>query len=138
MKYLIVIFIFSLLLFIGGMVFVFPQSFEVCERGRDYSDCIDQYDKYETQGALVALLAPVLFFTSVVVYSYKNKPAVFHSWLRFSKYYLPIAAVLILLSPATDSSILGFDKEFITWLFAGIYFIASLGIIVFKRRTITQ
>lgn len=60
----------------------------------------------------------------------------FNSWLRFSKYYLPIAAALIIFSPTIDSSILGFDKEFMTWLLAGVFFVTSLGIIIFKRQSL--
>lgn len=58
--------------------------------------------------------------------------SVFCPWFRFAKYYLSIAAVLIILSPVTDSSIMGFDKELMSWFTAGAFFIVSLILIIYK------
>lgn len=71
-----------------------------------------------------ALSNIILLFSSALVFS---------SWLRFAKYYLPIAALLILLSPVSDSSIFGFDKEFMSWLLSGIFFGISLILIIYKQ-----
>ena len=60
-------------------------------------------------------------------------PKTFNSWLRFAKYYLPIAAALIILSPVSDGSIFGFDKEFMTWLLSGIFLVVSLILIIYKQ-----
>ena len=60
-------------------------------------------------------------------------PSVFSSWFHFSKYYLPIAALLIILSPVSDGSLLGFDKEFISWFLAGTFFVVSMVLIVYKQ-----
>ncbi|OGZ42834.1 MAG: hypothetical protein A3J55_03115 [Candidatus Ryanbacteria bacterium RIFCSPHIGHO2_02_FULL_45_17b] len=80
---------------------------------------------------LILFGSAVFVLSFILLFVHEQK---FYSWLRFSKYYLPIAAGIIFLSPAVDSSILGFDKEFMTWLLAGIFFITSLGIIIFKRQ----
>ena len=82
----------------------------------------------------LVVLSFTVFLVSIILNF--SKEIVFNSWLRFAKYYLPIAAVLIFLSPTIDSSILGFDREFMTWLFAGVFFVVSLGIIIFKRRSL--
>ena len=88
----------------------------------------------ENVAIFLILFGGVVFFLSfILLFVHEQK---FYFWLRFAKYYLPIAAVLILLSPTVDSSILGFDKEFMTWVLSGIFFIASLGIIIFKRRSL--
>lgn len=136
MKTLITISIFSVLIFVVGMVFIFPESFSLCDSGPGYRECKDQYDRYETQGALLALFAPIFFLVSVIVYSYIKIPEAFRSWSRFAKCYLPIAAVLILLSPTTSASLMGFDKELVTWWLAGIFFVVSLGIIFSNRRAL--
>ena len=84
----------------------------------------------------LVVISFVVFVISVLLNF--SQEIVFNSWARFAKYYLPIVAVLIFLSPAVDSSILGFDREFMTWLFAGIFFVVSLGIIIFKRRSLER
>lgn len=134
MKMLLPVFLVSILLFIVGMILVFPGSFYLCEKGSAYFDCKKQYDQYETLGVLLALFAPIFLFASIIVLSYLKIPAAFHSWARFAKWYLPIAAVLILLSPTTSTGIMGFDKEIVTWWLAGIFFVVSLGIIFKKSR----
>src|SRR3989344_6834920 len=92
--------------------------------------CLDSTD--ESIGQPLELFSMIVFFLSIVfLFVHEQK---FNSWLRFAKYYLPIAAVLIFLSPTIDSRILGFDKEFMTWLLAGLFFITSLCIIIFKRK----
>lgn len=90
-------------------------------------------------GALLgdSIGTPVFFFaTSIFILSLILRwpsESVFHSWLRFAKYYLPIAALLIILSPVSDSSIFGFDKEFMSWLLSGTFFIVSLILIIYKQ-----
>ena len=59
--------------------------------------------------------------------------SVFRSWLRFSACYLPIAALLIILAPVTDHSILAFDKEFMSEFLAGLFLIISLILIIYKQ-----
>ena len=121
----------SFILLVLSLVFIDPINLGICS----------QYD-YDCDNVIAGISVPIGTFSFVflvlIFLARKFDYLVINSWLRFSKYYLPIAAVLILLSPTTDSSILGFDKEFMTWVLAGIYLITSLGIIVFKRRTITQ
>ena len=62
-----------------------------------------------------------------------TSPVVFSSWFRFAKYYLPIAALLVIVSPSIDRSILGFDREFMTWLLSGIFLVVSLILIIYKQ-----
>ena len=57
----------------------------------------------------------------------------FVSWSRFAKYYLPIAALLVIIFPTTDSSILGFDKEFMSWFLSGLFLVISIIIILYKH-----
>lgn len=57
----------------------------------------------------------------------------FHAWLRFAKYYIPVAALLIIASPSVATTIFGFDKEFMSWLLAGTFFVVSVVLVVYKQ-----
>src|SRR3989338_9896077 len=83
----------------------------------------------ENLAIFLILFGGVTFFLSFLMLFFSEQK--FASWLRFSKYYLPIAAGVIFLSPAVDSSILGFDKEFMTWALSGIFFFSRLGLFLF-------
>jgi len=130
MKKIATVFIVCLLLFIIGMVLLFPESF-ICEGYR--FECRDQYDDYRLYAGLLTIIAPIVFFAYILIHLYQTQRIVFNSWLRFSKYYLPIAALLIVFSPTTAVGIGGFDKELVTWWLAGIFFVVSLGIVLFRR-----
>lgn len=128
-----IILLVGILSIIVSFIVALPEKVGIC----DPSDhvCIGIFiDRYNIIASiLVALFVPVLLI-SLILYFLSEQ--IFTSWFRFAKYYLPIAAILIILSPTVDSSILGFDKEFMTWLFSGIFFLTSLGIIIFKRRSL--
>src|SRR3989344_6614294 len=113
-----------------GLVLALPENVGLCDP-LDYT-CIGSFiDSYDTIATILVLLLSPVLMVSLLLFFFSEQT--FNSWIRFAKYYLPIAVALIFLSPAIDSSILGFDKEFMTWLLAGIFFITSFGIIIFKR-----
>ncbi|MDD5652459.1 MAG: hypothetical protein PHX98_03640, partial [Candidatus Moranbacteria bacterium] len=61
------------------------------------------------------------------------KEKIFIVWSKFAKIYLPIAAILIFITPdSTGSIFLDLDKEMATWFLAAIFLISSLGIIIYK------
>ena len=116
----------SFILFVVALILTSPSTFALCKAGDTY--CFDPYDEMFGQpGGIFSVALIVLSLILLIV------PRVFHSWLRFAKYYLPIAVVLIILSPVSDGSILGFDKEFMSWLLAGVFFIVSLILIICKQ-----
>ncbi|MBI4086917.1 hypothetical protein HY416_02960 [Candidatus Kaiserbacteria bacterium] len=57
----------------------------------------------------------------------------FHAWLRFAKYYILVAALLITASPSVATTIFGFDKEFMSWATAGLFLLVSLILVVYKQ-----
>ena len=120
--------ILSLISIVIGVVLIDPIVSGICSKG-DYS-CDDLVGG--GIGVTLALFSLVTFFASLLLL--KMSDSVFHSWSRFAKWYIPVAAVLIFLSPTTSVGIMGFDKEIVTWLLAGIFFIVSLGIILVKSR----
>jgi len=60
------------------------------------------------------------------------KESIFISWLRFTKYYLPIAAVFVFVFPITDSSIVGIDRELMSWFLSGLFLFISIIVIFYK------
>lgn len=126
-----IIFVLALLGIIAGWTLALPEKTGLCVVND--IDCIHRYIyRYVTFVTVsIVFLSPILLISLIL---YFTSELVFYSWLRFSKYYLPVATIFIILSPTTDSSLLGFDKEFITWLLAGIFFLVSLGIIFFKHN----
>lgn len=74
--------------------------------------------------SLVSFFLFVIFlFVHDIVYKY---------WIKFSKIYLPVAIILIILSPVVSQSFVGFYRELTTQWLAGIFLISSLGIIIYK------
>lgn len=69
------------------------------------------------------LVLSILFFT---------KDYVFRAWFKFSKFYLPISTILVLITPDSSGNIMDFDNELTALWLAGIFLISSLGIIIYK------
>lgn len=116
----------ALLVFVVSTVLIF-LSLGVCYGG---VETICAPNRNENTAMFIILFSASIALSNVLLLF--SSSSMFRSWLRFAKYYLPIAAALILLSPVSDSSILGFDKEFMSWLLSGTFFIVSLILIIYK------
>lgn len=90
-----------------------------------------------SEGILQPLLffSPAIFLCSLLLYFLRE--AVFTSWFRFAKWYLPIAMGIIIYAGLSDKG--GswgipslFDSEIATWLFSSLFFLLSLLIICYK------
>jgi len=96
--------------------------------------CIEYYLCEVLTGESVGM--PVFFFSVLVlIFSLILRwfpDTLFHSWWRFTKYYLIIAAILIFIMPVTDASIMGIDKELMSWFTASVYFTISVILIILK------
>lgn len=126
-KKVLILSLLSLFGFSISVVLTSPYGGGLCSETRY---CFEPFD--EIIGEPLGFFSIVVFFFSIIfLFVHEQK---FTSWLRFAKYYLPIAAVLIFLFPAVDSSILGFDREFMTWVLSGVFFIVSLGVIIFSAK----
>jgi len=84
----------------------------------------------ENLAILVMLFTASIIIISFTLLFFNNQ--FFYSWFRFTKYFLPIAIILVVLSPSIDSSIFGFDKEFMSWFLASIFLLTSLILIARK------
>jgi len=94
------------------------------------------YYKFETD-ILQALFFFPLFLVILSTVLFFTREQVFRSWLRFAKWYLPIAAILILISSDTGGGLFigfggGYDREGMIWFTAGLFLIISLLLIATK------
>ncbi|MEK7520288.1 MAG: hypothetical protein AAB581_03555 [Patescibacteria group bacterium] len=87
------------------------------------------------------MLEPLFFFSiaiftiSIILYFLREE--IFHSWARFTKWYLPLAAILIVFVADSRGGLFigfggGFDREGMVWFTAGLFFIISLILIIYK------
>jgi hypothetical protein len=83
-------------------------------------------------GQMLAIFSLVSFILSVIIYFLREE--IFLSWWKFVKYYLPIAFFLILgfSSGGGGSFSMGNDMEAMIFFTAGLYFIISLVLIIYK------
>jgi len=74
----------------------------------------------------------VLIILSVVLFRLRDQ--IFHSWWRFARVYLLVAAAIILITPAssTGNYIMSIDAELVTWWLAGLFLTISLLLIAIK------
>lgn len=79
---------------------------------------------------IVFIWSSALFILTFVLAFMSKKVA--YCWSKFSKFYIPTALIVIILSPSIDSSIFGFDKKFMSWFLASIFLLISLIIITRK------
>lgn len=76
---------------------------------------------------------PIFLFSLV---TYKMREEVFRAWFNFTKWWVPISIFLILITPDSSGGSFGipnvFDKGFLAFILAALFFIISLVIIVRK------
>ncbi|HBR78869.1 MAG TPA: hypothetical protein DEA46_00375 [Candidatus Moranbacteria bacterium] len=76
---------------------------------------------------LFSIVLFLIFFIFLFV-----KEDVFNIWKKFAKIFLPIAILLIIITPTTYGGFVGIDKELATWWLAGLFLISSIAIIIWK------
>jgi predicted permease len=67
-----------------------------------------------------------------------SKGNILRAWVRFSRWWIPLSILLILLAPTSSGTwmpILSMTKESLTWLMGGLFTIISLVIIARANRT---
>ncbi|HBR78872.1 MAG TPA: hypothetical protein DEA46_00390 [Candidatus Moranbacteria bacterium] len=71
----------------------------------------------------------LLFIFSIFLLA---KEEIFNIWKKFVKIFLPVAMLIIIVTPTTYGGFVGIDKELATWWLAGLFLIVSIGIIIWK------
>lgn len=119
-----------LLSLILGGIFENIYRLGVCDR-RICSDVVG-----EGIGMTLSLFSLAILFLMILLAFMKEE--VFQSWWKFAKWYLGIAAALIVITPGTGGGGLfigmggGYDREGMIWFTAGLFFIISIILIIKK------
>jgi len=119
----VIILLLSILGLFLGAILTSPSSFGLCSFKDKF--CLDPYD--ELIGQPLGLFSFSFFVISLIFLSQKEQT--FKSWSKFTMIFLPIAVILIAVTPAVQGSFIGFDREEVTLGLAIIFFVASLLII---------
>ncbi|MDX9925610.1 MAG: hypothetical protein RBS48_12675 [Ignavibacteriaceae bacterium] len=79
---------------------------------------------------------PLFLFSSALLFIFLMflfvKEDVFNIWKKFAKIFLPVAMLLVVITPTHYGGLVGIDKEIATWWLAGLFLFISIGIIVWK------
>lgn len=93
---------------------------------------------YSLGGFAQALIVfPFILSLLYLILAFLLREEVFRSWWKFTKFYLPIALILILIAGLTSSDgswgvSADFDAEITIWLTSGLFLIISLILIAVK------
>lgn len=78
---------------------------------------------------LIIIFLPI-FIVSVAMFCFKEQ--IFNSWIRLVYFWFPITALLIILTPEYDNSLLNIQRDSITLLMAGLFLVGTVIIVVYE------
>ena len=78
----------------------------------------------------LGLFSLFIGFLSLAIFFLREE--IFHAWIKFARIYLPIAILLILWAPSSDSSLFPLDKEVMSLVTSVLFLFISLLIIGIK------
>lgn len=119
--------------FIGSILFflfIYSQDNGLC--GQYAWDCGHSFDLV---GLMFLVFLP-LFLISLL--TYKLRDEIFSAWFTFVKWWVPLTIVLVLLAPASDSSLLPIDKGRVSLFMNGLLLLISLIVITYKHSTLKK
>ena len=109
------------------IVSAFPEQIGICEH--ENLDCI--------QGSFTVFkfLMPIslVFFFSAIIYPLREE--IFSAWIRFTRWAVPLSVILISLAPDYEGGwmvLFPHDKGRVSVWLTGIFFVVSIGIILYK------
>ncbi|MFA6184476.1 MAG: hypothetical protein WC682_05280 [Parcubacteria group bacterium] len=117
----------GILMFIIGIGIVYPEMVGLCNINDNA--CIYKFPVFSL-GEPLLLGAPFLIVVSIILFFLRHD--FYNVWKKFAKIFLPIAIILILITPTQYGGFVGIDKEMATWGLASLFLISSLGIIIWK------
>ncbi len=114
-----------------GWIISHPLEFGICESVYTFGEgtfCLDDSIKHigEPLLAMSLCILPVALVLLIV------DSRAFKSWERFARWWLLIATLIIIATPAQSNSFMDFyfiGKERMTWLMGGLFLIISLLVI---------
>ena len=123
--------IITILIILSGLSF-----FAFGETADSFYDWVNRFLDAEAVFQTMFFFPAIISFFSLLLLFCKEQ--IFRSWLRFTKYYLPIALLLILTSSSGGGGMFagglgtGFDREGMIWFTAGLFFVISVIMIAIK------
>lgn len=128
-KKLLLVTILSLAGVVTGLLLIYSPLWDWCEKS---SNC-DASILDEVVAQPLVLFSFSVFLVSALLYFLREE--IFRSWLRFAKWYLPLAGIAILLSRRSHGG-WGYPNIFATEIVAmwtaGLFFLISLILIIYK------
>jgi hypothetical protein len=121
-----------IVVFLAGFFFASVHDLGICDLHNDFCGEI----LMEMFGQSLGFYSMGIFMLFLLLSFMKE--AVFQSWWRFAKWYLGIAAALIVITPGTGGGGLfigmggGYDREGMIWFTSGLFFIISIILITKK------
>ena len=80
------------------------------------------------------VLFPLAIFLISLILLFSHSELIVFSWIRFAKYYLPVAAFLVIITSSDRGGwiSIGPDRESMIWFTSTLFFLISLIIIAVK------
>ena len=126
-KKLILLIVLSLIVIFGGYVLSYPEKFNIC--GQEQWSCISFFSFQIGEPLFIGGLSLLLTFILLLFFSQE----IFNVWKKFAVWYIPIAIILLAITPTSDSAFLAPDREIITWFTSIAFLVVSLIIIRYKQ-----
>ncbi len=125
----------SIIGLLAGYILSNPVEFGMCRSTYSFGNAIGCLDSLgPTIGQVIGLFSLTAVILSVITYLLRKE--VFHSWLRFAYWWIPLSAVMVYLASGTSGGGFGipniFDQEFVALIFAGFFLLISLLVIVYS------
>lgn len=120
---------------VAGLVLSNPLKFGICNRVYIFNGktgCLDSSIRHVGEPLLIFSVVVFMFFLACLFFSNTTRL----SWLRFALWWLPLSAILIAITPVTNSNWLpmySIENNTVTVLMASLFTIISLGIIAWKQ-----
>ena len=124
----------AIVVVIAGYVISNPLFFHICGNTYEfnsYTGCLDSSIKNIGSPLLIFSLWLLLCVVTTTLFSEK----IFHSWLKFAVWAIPLCFILIAVTPVTSNSIIDFFpfyRDDAARLAGGIFAAVSLIIIIWK------
>ncbi len=113
------------LFFFVGVILSIPEKIGLCSQD---IECIDKLGSSYGEPFVLSSLCLGLIF---LILRFLPKE-IFKTWLFFATWYIPVAAALTFLAPATSGGLFPIDKEVAVLMLGGIYLAVSILIIVIR------
>ena len=117
----------TLLISFTGVVFftlsLFSTQLGICNIN---SSCVFIFDPI----AETLLVFVTLFFLSLLTYSIRDET--YKIWFRFSRIWVPLTVLLVLITPEYSNSLIPIEKGAVSFIFSILFLLISLIIIITK------